>query len=531
MKITKYALVFAGLFLIGACKTAQISTAGLNYITAENVLAKKAPLSEMERQRWSHLDIQKDSIPGMSVDKAYTDFLSKLKPSPIIVAVIDSGIDVNHEDLQGRIWTNTKEIPGNGIDDDKNGYIDDVHGWNFLGDINNENMEVTRLMKILKKDDPKYAAIKKAFDKKLSEAKQEKFQVDMINKMLESVDEYFGRKNYGLNDIKNIESTKPMILNSKRALISILETDQMSMTKFREDIKKFTDQTYKKLNYNLNLEFEARSVLNDDPNNWNTIGYGNNQVVGPNVEDADHGTHVSGIMAQLRGNGKGGDGVVKDNIQIMCLRAVPDGDEYDKDIAKAIRYAVDNGAKIINGSFGKGYATHPEWLLEAIQYAAKKDVLIVHAAGNDNEEVKEDNNFPNDTKNGKEVANNFINIGALSYTWDEKLPASFSNYSKTMVDIFSPGNDIYASIPNNKYDFYPGTSMASPNAAGVAALLRSYFPKLTAEQTKKILLESGVSVPIKVNIPGSDKKVSFTELCKTGKIVNAYNAVLMALRK
>jgi subtilisin family serine protease len=303
------------------------------------------------------------------------------------------------------------------------------------------------------------------------------------------------------------------------------------MTKFREEIKKFTDQTYKKLNYNLNLEFEARSVLNDDPNNWNTIGYGNNQVVGPNVEDADHGTHVSGIMAQLRGNGKGGDGVVKDNIQIMCLRAVPDGDEYDKDIAKAIRYAVDNGAKIINGSFGKGYATHPEWLIEAIQYAAKKDVLIVHAAGNDNEEVKEDNNFPNDTKNGKEVANNFINIGALSYTWDEKLPASFSNYSKTMVDIFSPGNDIYASIPNNKYDFYPGTSMASPNAAGVAALLRSYFPKLTAEQTKKILLESGVSVPIKVNIPGSDKKVSFTELCKTGKIVNAYNAVLMALRK
>lgn len=531
MNISKYVLVLSGLIFLSACSTTKVSTKGINFISAENVIAKKAPLSENERQRWSHLDIQKDTIPGMSVDRAYEELLSKLTPTPIIVAVIDSGIDINHEDLQGRIWTNTKEIPNNGIDDDNNGYVDDRHGWNFLGDINQENLEVTRLMKKLKKGDAQYDAVKKAFDKKMSEAKQEKFQVDMLNNLFDALDEHFGKKDYTLEEIKNIESFKPAVLNAKRAFTGILEMENSTVDKFRDDIQKFTDQTYKKLNYNLNLEFEARSVLGDDPNNWNTTGYGNNQVEGPKLEDADHGTHVSGIIAQLRGNGKGGDGVVNDNIQIMCLRAVPDGDEYDKDIAKAIRYAVDNGAKIINGSFGKDFATHPEWLLEAIEYAAKKDVLIVHAAGNDSKEVKEDNNFPNDTRNGKEVANNFINVGALTFNWDEKLPASFSNYSKTEVDIFAPGYDVYASIPNNNYEYYPGTSMASPNAAGVAALLRMYFPKLTAEQTKKILLESGVSVPIKVTKPGTDKKVDFTELCKTGKIVNAYNAILMAMKR
>ena len=531
MKITKYVVVFAGLFLLAACKTSQISTKGLNYITAENVVSKKVALTENERQRWSHLDLQKDSIPGMSVDRTYEELLSKLTPSPIIVAVIDSGIDINHPDLQGRIWTNTKEIPNNGKDDDNNGYIDDIQGWNFLGDINEENLEVTRLMKKLKKGDAQYELVKKAFDKKMSEAKQEKFQVDMLNKIFEAMDEHFGKKDYTLEEIKSIESTKPMVLNGKRALISILESEKKTMPELRKDIKEYEDHVYGKLNTNLNLEFEARSILGDDPNNWNTTGYGNNQVAGPKMEGADHGTHVSGIIAQLRGNGIGGDGVVKDNIQIMCLRAVPDGDEYDKDIAKAIRYAVDNGAKIINGSFGKDFATHPEWLLEAIAYAAKKDVLIVHAAGNDNKEVKEDNNFPNDTRNGKEVANNFINIGALTYNWNEKLAASFSNYSKTEVDIYAPGYDIYATLPNEKIDYNQGTSMASPNAAGVAALLRSYFPKLTAEQTKNILLESGISVPIKVTLPGSQKKVDFTELCKTGKMVNAYNAVLLALKR
>lgn len=531
MKFTKYVFVLSGLILLSACKASKVVTKDNNFITAENVIAKKSPLTENERQRWSHLDIQKDTIPGMSVDRAYDELLSKLTPTPIIVAVIDSGIDTNHPDLQGRIWVNTKEIPNNGKDDDNNGYVDDIHGWNFLGDINAENLEVTRLMKSLKKGDAQYDAVKKVFDKKLSEAKQAKFQVDMLNKMFDALDEHFGKKDYTLEEIKNIESFKPMVLNAKRAFTGILEMENSTVDKFRDDIVKYGKQTYNQLNHHLNLEFEARSVLGDDPNNWNTTGYGNNQVAGPILEDADHGTHVSGIIAQLRGNGIGGDGVVKDNIQIMCLRAVPDGDEYDKDIAKAIRYAVDNGAKIINGSFGKDFATHPEWLLEAIEYAAKKDVLIVHAAGNDNKEVKEDNNFPNDTRNGKEVANNFINIGALTFNWNEKLPASFSNYSKTEVDIYAPGYDIYATTPNEKIEYNQGTSMASPNAAGVAALLRSYFPKLTAEQTKKILLESGVSVPIKVTKPGTDKKVDFAELCKTGKIVNAYNAVLMAMKR
>lgn len=531
MTFNKYILTFSILVFLSACKSTQIPTSQSNFITAVGVVAKNVPLTENERQRWSHLDIQKDSIPGMSVDRAYEELLNNLTPTPIIVAVIDSGIDINHEDLQGRIWTNTKEIPNNNIDDDKNGFVDDIHGWNFLGNINEENLEVTRLMRSLKSTDAQYEAVKKTFDTKINESKAEKFNVDMLSNLIKTMDEHFGKEDYTIEEIKNIETTKPMLLNSKRFMISILEAENKPMPEFRKDIKDYEDHVYKKLNYHLNLEFEARSILGDNPNVWQTLVYGNNQVSGPKLEDADHGTHVTGIIAQLRGNSKGGDGVVRDNIQIMCLRAVPDGDEYDKDIAKAIRYAVDNGAKIINGSFGKDFATHPEWLLEAIEYAAKKDVLIVHAAGNDKKEVKEFNNFPNDTRNGKEVANNFINVGALTYNWNEDLAANFSNYSKTEVDIFAPGFDVYASTPNNTYQFMPGTSMASPNVAGVAALLRSYFPKLSAEQVKKILLDSGVSVPMKVNIPGTATKLPFSDLCKSGKIVNAYNAILMAMKR
>ena len=284
---------------------------------------------------------------------------------------------------------------------------------------------------------------------------------------------------------------------------------------------------YDQLNYNLNVNFNGRKT-GDNPDDMKETHYGNGNVKGPDVEDALHGTHVAGIIAQIRGNGIGGDGVVADNIEIMAVRAVPNGDEYDKDIALAIRYAVDNGAKVINGSFGKDYSPHKEWVWDAIKYAAKKDVLIVHAAGNDAKDVDTEPNFPTDETNGKEIADNLLTIGALNNVYGSKIVAEFSNYGAKNVDVFAPGVEIYATVPNNKYKYEQGTSMASPNAAGVAALIRSYYPKLTASQVKHILMDSGTPISEKVIVDEAKKEMPFATTCVSGKIVNAYNALLMA---
>jgi subtilisin family serine protease len=298
---------------------------------------------------------------------------------------------------------------------------------------------------------------------------------------------------------------------------------------FNESLNGYKDQVYDMLNFNLNKDFDGRKVLGDNPESMDNKFYGNNTVYGPDKEDALHGTHVAGIIAQSRNNALGGDGIA-DNVEIMAIRAVPNGDEYDKDIALSIRYAVDNGAKVINGSFGKSFSPHKQWVYDAIKYAEKKDVLIIHAAGNDAKDIDVESNFPNDSDDKKtEFADNVVTVGALSYEYGEKIIAPFSNYGKMNVDVYAPGMEIYATTPNNTYKYEQGTSMASPNVAGVAALIRSYFPNLTAKQVKYILLNSGTTIDAKVAVGGDPKDMRpFSELSKSGKIVNAYNAFKMA---
>jgi cell wall-associated protease len=296
------------------------------------------------------------------------------------------------------------------------------------------------------------------------------------------------------------------------------------------DFEEYREQVYDQLNYNLNKEFNGRTPVGDNPDDIKDIKYGNNIVFGPDKEKALHGTHVAGIIAQVRGNNYGGDGVAS-NVEILTVRAVPDGDEYDKDIALAIRYAVDNGAKIINGSFGKSFSPNKKWVYDAIKYAAKKDVLIVHAAGNDGYNIDETKNinYPNDSEdNIKEFADNVITIGAINKVYGENVIAEFSNFGKINVDVFAPGEEIYATIPNNKYKYLQGTSMAAPNAAGVAALIRSYYPKLKASQVKRILMDSGVALPATVALGENHESKPAKESSVTGKMVNAYNALLMA---
>jgi subtilisin family serine protease len=527
---------FALLVLAGCSATvqAQVSTQK-EFIKAPAAIVKKAPVSENELKRWSHLDLLKDSIPGMSVDKAYAELLQGKKGQKVIVGIVDSGVDIEHEDLKGMIWTNPKEIPGNGIDDDKNGFIDDVNGWNFLGDAVHENLELTRIVKKGDDGSAQYKAALAQYTEKYEEALQDKQQVDFLLDVHNTIKKELNKTTYKLEDLSTITSADPKVLQSKKVMTQIF-TNAGSTFDPESELKEYGEQVYDQLNYNLNKEFDGRKIVGDNPEDIKNTRYGNNIVFGPDKEKALHGTHVAGIIAQIRGNNLGGDGVTN-NVEILTVRAVPDGDEYDKDIALAIRYAVDNGAKVINGSFGKSFSPHKQWVYDAIKYAAKKDVLIVHAAGNDGYNIDETKNinYPNDSEdNVKEFADNVITIGAINKQYGENVVAGFSNFGKINVDVFAPGEEIYATVPNNKYKFLQGTSMASPNAAGVAAFIRSYYPKLKASQVKHILMDSGVALPAQVVLgkgenPGEKPAaVSSAESSKTAKMVNAYNALLMA---
>lgn len=497
-----------------------------NAQTSTTYITKKSVLSETELKRWSHLDLVKDSIPGMSVDKTYSELLQNKKGNTVIVGVVDSGVDIDHEDLKSVIWTNKKEIAGNGIDDDKNGYIDDIHGWNFLGNAEKENLELTRILKTADKDSEAYKAAKLAYDEKYKEAMGGKKQVDFIIATNESIQKHLNKEIYTLADLNAIETTDATLTRNKMIMTQIIG---QAGPNFLSEINEYKTQVYDQVNYNLNLEFDGRKIVGDNPDDINDKKYGNNVVYGPDKKGALHGTHVAGIIAQSRNNDLGGDGIAK-NTEIMVVRAVPDGDEYDKDIALGIRYAVDNGAKVINASFGKSFSPHKQWVFDAIKYAESKDVLIVHAAGNDSQDIDIESNFPNDSNDNKtEFADNVITVGALNYENGSKIAADFSNYGKFNVDVFAPGVKIYATTPNNTYQYLQGTSMASPNVAGVAAMIRSYYPKLSAKQVKKIIMESGTTISYDVIVGGNPDDVrKFETLSKTGKIVNAYNAIQMA---
>ena len=521
---------FAFLVLAGGGATlhAQVSTPK-EAITAPLAIVKKAPVSENDLKRWSHLDLVKDTIPGMSVDKAYAELLQGKTGKKVIVGIVDSGVDIEHEDLKGMIWTNPKEIPGNGIDDDKNGFIDDIHGWNFLGDAVHENLEMTR---IVKKGDDGSAEYKNAlaqYEEKSKKVLEDKQQVDFLLDVHNTIKKELNKTTYKLEDLSTITSTDPKVARSKMVMTQIFGNAGPTFDPEAE-LEDYREQVYDQFNYNLNKDYDGRKIVGDNPEDIKNNHYGNNIVFGPDKEKALHGTHVAGIIAQVRGNNLGGDGIAN-NVEILTVRAVPDGDEYDKDIALAIRYAVDNGAKVINGSFGKSFSPHKQWVYDAIKYAQKKDVLIVHAAGNDGYNIDETKNinYPNDSENNiKEFADNLITIGAINKEYGENVVAGFSNFGKINVDVFAPGEEIYATVPNNKYKYLQGTSMASPNAAGVATLIRSYYPKLKASQVKHILMDSGVLLPTNV-VLGENKEVKpASESSKTAKMVNAYNALLMA---
>jgi cell wall-associated protease len=538
MKMFK-SLFFAILasIIFTSCKSISKIPVPLGSNTILNIPAKKAALSPDEAKRWSHADIETDSIPGMSIEKAH-QFVATKKGVEVIVGVVDSGTDLEHEDLKNVAWINKKEIPNNGIDDDKNGYIDDINGWNFIGSIYKENLEYERIIK-----DPSIAGeeeVKEAkafYDKKVADAKNTKARFEQILEGVTNADalisENLQKTDYTKEDILGIVTEDPDLLKGIEVAKQMYSFGLPSLGTAKKELTKLVSDATNLLNGDA-LKVDYRNVLGDDPNTMDQKFYGDNKT-GHSIIDEAHGTHVSGIIAASRNNGLGMNGVAT-NVKIMAVRAVPDGDEYDKDIALGIRYAVDNGAKVINTSFGKGYSPKKEWVYEAIQYAASKDVLIVNAAGNSGKNIDVEKTYPNDTKDlVNEISDNVLTVGAISFNYDENLPASFSNYGKKNVDVFAPGVQIYATTPENEYNKFSGTSMAAPSSSGIAALVRSYYPKLSASQVKHILMNSGVKINFNVIKPGSKsreqpfgEKVPFAALSVSGSIVNAYNALKMA---
>ncbi len=525
--------------LLTGCKTINTIPVPEGINNTVIISAKKAPLTKTQKQTWGHADLATDTIPGMSIEKAYA-FLNGKKGIEVVVGVVDSGTDLKHEDLSAVAWVNKKEIPNNGKDDDKNGYVDDINGWNFLGPVFKENAEVERILKNPKLvDEATYKSIKEAQDKKTKEASANKFRFNQILQAVQFADktitDHLKKKTYTLEDLNTIKSDNPGLMQSvniaKQMFGLGLNSLSQAITEIKKEIKNAED-----LMSGDNLKTDYRKALGDNAQDFSTKFYGNNKT-GHTTKEEAHGTHVSGIIAAVRNNGIGMNGVAN-NVKIMAVRTVPDGDEYDKDVALAIRYAVDNGAKVINTSFGKSYSPNKEWVFDAIKYAAEKDVLIVNAAGNDAKNIDVKKTYPNDSKDLKtEFVDNVITIGAMSSDYNENLPADFTNYGKINVDIFAPGVQIYSTVPENEYEYFNGTSMAAPATAGVAALIRSYYPKLSAKQVKHIIMNSGTKIDLEVIKPGSfsqdnpkGEKVPFSELSVTGRIVNAYNALKMADR-
>ena len=520
---------FLGVFFILSCG----STAPIVSTPVENIDViplKAVELSDNEEKEWSHLDLKTDTIPGISLLKAYKE-LVKPKSKTIIVAVIDSGIDIDHEDLKDNIWVNTDEIPNNGKDDDNNGYIDDVNGWNFLGGAVNEQLEYVRLVASGNTSDPRFSEAEALLAKERESTSRLKKQYDGILGQLNTSDsaiaDYLKNPNYTKEDVEGITTTDKTLSRHVSIIKQSYGFGFESIAAMKKDLNRGLKTFNERLDYNLNVDFDGRSVVGDNPNDLNDRNYGNGDVRAKNGRS--HGTHVSGIIAAKRNNGIGINGVAN-NVKIMAIRNTPSGDEYDKDVALGVYYAVDNGAKVINMSFGKSFSPHSEWVRDAIAYAAKKDVLIVAGSGNDGQNNDQINSFPNDQiNNGPEVSDNFVSVGSNGPKYGSTLAASYSNYGKNTVDVFAPGSQIYSTYPKNNYEFASGTSMASPMVAGVAALIFSQYPNLSAAQVKHILMNSGIAINKKVSLE-SGTVVPFSELSKSGRIVNVYNALLMAAK-
>lgn len=493
---------------------------------------------------WQLLDDSTDHYPGISLLRAQRELLAGRAPvKPVIVAVIDGGVDTAHAALRTRLWTNTREIPGNGKDDDGDGYADDVHGWNFIGgpdgkDVNYDTFELTRLyvrctgasQSVTERGTPAPDAatcqkVSAAYAAKKADVTGTLERIQQISSLLGRavpiLEQATGTDSLTTASVAALEPATPQAV-AARGLYLQLAKHGVTPAAVADAQTEYQTQS----EYGLSTSFDPRTIVGDNYGNVSQKHYGNSDVTGP---DAKHGTHVSGIIAGLPQDSGGPEGIAAD-VQLMPIRAIPDGDERDKDVANAIRYAVDHGARVINMSFGKPYSPFKSAVDEAVRYADAHGVLMVVAAGNDGASLDTASNYPNPYYTGGGRANDWIEVGASSWRGGDTLAVSFSNYSHDRVDVFAPGEDILSTVPGGGYARLSGTSMAAPVVTGLAALIMSYYPDLTAAQVKQIILDSATRYVEPSLLPGarSGATVPFASLSVTGGIVNAYRALKLA---
>ena len=513
-------------------------------------------MQDNDLKTWYHKDFSTTNVYGVNTDNAYKFLESKgLKPRTIVVGVLDSGVEVDHPGLINNMWKNPNEIPNNGIDDDKNGYVDDIYGWNFIGgktaDVDADNLEVTRMVKkyqpIFEGTDsaknranqakmPEEYAIyqksKKLYDEKGSEAKQYYHYFSGFNNAIPSIVKTLNGKTLtkanlatikpaSQEDSRNLQILNSLVQDAGNVGKTPKEVEELLRKEIEGALKHYESQATK----HYNLDFDPRAeIVGDNYDNYNEKHYGNNHYEGP---DASHGTHVSGIIAGLPHGNETQYGVAHKVAKIMTVRAVPDGDERDKDVANAIRYAVDNGAKILNMSFGKAVSPGKKHVWEAMKYAEKKGVLLVKAAGNDNQNIGENEYFPTNfmkQSDEKPFVSNMIVVGASTNN-SQNLRARFSNYNGKMVDVFAPGQEIYSTVPDAKYEYLQGTSMASPVVAGAAAVLWAYMPSLTPQQIKEALVKTVNKSTVNANV---DSNANFDQISVAGGVIDLYKAAQYA---
>ena len=521
------------------------------YAGFATIAAQTATPNDKDQKTWYHKDYATTKVYGVNTENAYKFLESKgLKPKTVVVGVLDSGVEVDHPGLAKNMWKNPNEVPNNGKDDDGNGYVDDIFGWNFLGgknaDIDVDNMEVTRVVKKYqsvfegpdsaknKENQAKmpeefamYMKSKEVFTKKSQEAKQNVQLYTMIKNAIPDMVKLLGNKTLTKENLATIKPSTQQEAMAMQVLAQVSNDPQVvgksaaevktyMYAQMKEALDYFTPQAEK----GYNLDFDPRKeIVGDNYDDYSEKKYGNNHYEGP---DAKHGTHVAGIIAGLPNGSEPQYGVASRVAKIMTVRAVPDGDERDKDVANAIRYAVDNGAKILNMSFGKPVSPGKNVVWDAFKYAESKGVLLVKAAGNENEDIAEHQYFPTNyksTTDEKPFVNNMIVVG--SNTNDANaLKSSFSNYNKKMVDVFAPGSEIYSTVPDGKYEYLQGTSMASPVVAGASAVLLAYMPNLKPEQIIESL----------VNTTNASTNNGFENLSRSAGVIDVAKAAEYAYK-
>lgn len=535
LKLTS--LLFILIFL--GCSSSKELSSGVE----KDIETTTLPTDLTATEDWHLTTPEFDPYIGTGVEMAYQELLANKAPmQDVIVAIIDSGTDIEHEDLKGNVWVNEDEIAGNGVDDDGNGYIDDMHGWNFIGGpdgthVRDDTYELTRIYASLRDDylgvkrediaDDQleeydyFQEIKKEFEAKKTENDQILTNIKNINQAILGSKQIFGVTSLDslTAEQKELKPTDGPYLQQAKGLVQFLDENGLTEADIDEALEQFQSLS----DYGLNPDFNPRHIVGDDYADLTYRFYGNNDV---KAIRNDHGTHVAGIVGAVRDNDIGINGIA--NVKLMILRTTPNGDERDKDVANAIRYAAENGAKVMNMSFGKGYSPEKDYVDAAVKFADSLGVLLVSGAGNDATNVDSTESFPNKYYKSGGKAEAFLTVGASSWKEGEELTATFSNYGKENVDIFAPGVDVYSTYPDNKYKAEDGTSMASPVVAGVAALIMAYYPELTAVQVKNILMETSTKPNTMVNRPGSESLVPFSSLSVSGGIVNAYEALKRA---